>query len=283
MKKALITGASGYLAHRLLPIAADHAQVTGVCRNPPDSKSMDSTVSFIALDITDNEATRKCLSQLAPDVIIHAAAANPGCSDDEMWAVNADTTTAITEIATDLNSRLVFVSTDIVHNGAHAPYADTAAPDPINAYGKSKAAGEGVVLSYARGVVVRTSLIYGLQQIDRGTAGFVDALTNGRQLTLFDNVVRQPVWIDALCNALCTLAFEKTAETGVINVAGEQALNRADFGRKMLHHWRAPNTDTIQVANAVDGVPLDCRMQLDRARKLGFAVPGVDEVLGRYQ
>lgn len=280
MKKALITGASGYLAHRLLPVAAEHTQVTGVCRNPPDSTS--SAASFVALDITDAEATRNALLQFAPDVIIHAAAANPGCSDDEMWAVNAGATNVISEIAATLNSRLVFVSTDIVHNGACAPYPDNAAPDPINAYGKSKAAGESAVLSYPRGVVARTSLIYGLEQMDRGTAGFVDALTNGRQLTLFDNVLRQPVWIDSLCHALCALAFEQTAETGVINVAGEQPLSRADFGRKMLHHWQAPNTDTIQIASAGDGVPLDCRMHLDRARALGFALPGVDEVLGRH-
>ncbi len=283
MTTALVTGASGYLAHRLLPIVAGHANVIGVCRQPPIGNV--DAVRYLPLDLTDRAATHSTIRRLNPDVIIHAAAANPGHDESTMWAVNSEATKSIAGIAGELNSRLVFISTDIVHCGQHAPYADDAPAKPINAYGQSKAAGEATVLaSCNRAIVTRTSLIYGLEHIDRGTAGFRKTLEAGNELTLFDDVLRQPVWIDSLCNAICLLAFDRTDETGTINLVGNQVLSRADFALKMLRHWKVStdnSTNNIKLASArsIEGLPLDCTMHLHRARGLGIQLPGVDSVL----
>lgn len=284
MTTALVTGASGYLAHRLLPITAKHAKVTGVCRNPSPQAS--DQVTWLPLDITDARATQETIHNLKPDVIIHAAAANPGQNEDAMWAVNCDATKTIAVIAGDLDIRLLFVSTDIVHNGLLAPYADNAIASPLNTYGKSKTAGEEAALSNCkRAIVARTSLIYGLEQIDRGTHGFKNTLASGDELTLFDDVMRQPVWIDSLCHAICSLAFERTTETGTINLAGNQSISRADFAIKMLHYWNVPIDTNIKLASgqSIPGLPLDCTMQLHRAKALGIELPGVDTVLSNAE
>ena len=279
MTRAFVTGASGYLAHRLVPILANHAAITAVSRQPLTHNV--PRVAFQSLDITDPVTSVNTIHKAHPDVIVHAAAANPGHDEATMWAVNFEATKSLARIAGELGIRMVFISTDIVHNGSDAPYADDATADPLNAYGRSKAAGEEATLANCKNAIVaRTSLIYGLEQIDRGTAGFIKKLAAGEALTLFQDVLRQPVWIDSLCRAIGLLAFERTVETGTINLAGDQVMSRADFALKMLRHWGV-NSDNINLTSgrSIEGLPLDCTLQLERATGLGIDLPGVDAVL----
>ena len=178
------------------------------------------------------------------------------------------------------------VSSDSVHDGQHAPYADEAAPSPINGYGRSKAAAEAVVISaHPRAAIVRTSLIYGLREMDRGTAGFVERIEAGERLTLFDDVIRQPIWVESLSEALLKLAMLDFA--GTLNVAGRQTMTRAAFGRKMLDWWNVDPRGLVRsgrAADVSDAIPLDLRLSVDKAEALLHMIfPGVDDVLSNEQ
>ncbi len=281
MTTLLITGASGYLAHRLLPIACRYGDVIGLSRT---GHGIGANVEHIAVDLTDTAALRAVVESVAPDAIVHAAAANPGSSASSMTAVNHLATATIAQLAADSGCRLVSVSTDVVHNGIDAPFADDAIAQPLadNVYGQTKWLGEQAVLSSgANAIIVRTSLIYGLQQMDRGTEGFVQRLEAGETLSLFSDVQRQPVWIDSLAEVLCELAVNLTAETGLINVAGSESMTRAAYGLHLLEHWGVSTDHAVQLISGagINGLPLDLRLQLDRARSLGFLLPGVTAVL----
>jgi len=115
-------------------------------------------------------------------VIIHAAAANPGSKDAEMNTVNHLATASIGKFSREIGARLVAVSSDMVFSGDDAPYDDQS--QPINEYGRTKAAGEAAVMDYA--ALVRTSLIYGLELMDRSTAGFVCFTCLDRSSRLFE-------------------------------------------------------------------------------------------------
>jgi len=184
------------------------------------------------------------VQRIKPDAIIHAAALNPGVNDAAMSEVNTQGTKFIAEAAKQIGCRLVLVSTDMVHDGKHAPYPDNAQPTPINDYGRTKADGEHRAFdTHNNTIAVRTSLIYGLDSLDRGTAGFAQRLENGDTLNLFDDVLRQPVWRDALAESLVRLAIDFPDETGVINIAGSDLLDRATFGELMLKFWHIPTND----------------------------------------
>jgi dTDP-4-dehydrorhamnose reductase len=199
-KILLITGGSGYLGRHLTATAEKdftvhttyHASSAQVIAGIPHK-----------LDITDEVAVAKLIERLTPDAVIHTAAANPGSPKAVMTAVNRDGSRNIAAAAAKLGTRLVHVSTDAVHSGNNAPYADDAPPSPVNPYGQSKAAAEAAVIQLApNAAIVRTSLIYGLQEIDRGTAGFAQRLQRGESLALFHDVIRQPVWVNTLVEAL---------------------------------------------------------------------------------
>jgi len=287
MSTLLITGGTGYLGERLLPIAAQHADVIATARKP---RAISRLYNPCAMDLCDRDSVFEQVKAANPTAIIHAAAINPGVDDAMMEPVNHLGTGYLAEAANEIGCRLVLVSTDMVHDGKSAPYADEAEPTPVNDYGRSKALGESAALkANPNSIAVRTSLIYGLDSMDRGTAGFANRLADGHTLTLFDDVLRQPVWRDALATSLVLLALKHTTETGVINVAGKQLLDRAAFGEKMLDFWQIPITDNaithIQAAGRDDlaGVPLNVEMSLTRAEALGLPTPGVNEVFEQHK
>jgi dTDP-4-dehydrorhamnose reductase len=282
-KKVLVTGGSGYLGYHLLPVAARYfdlfATYRGLRRDLSAGKPM-------FLDLTNQDVVYRDVFRLRPDAIIHAAAVNPGQGDEDMMMkINAECSRVVARAATAVGARLIHLSTDMVHDGRQAPYADDAPPNPLNAYGRSKAAAESAVAEECpSAVIVRTSLIYGLDIIDRGTAGFKAKLARGEPLALFTDVIRQPVWVNSLVDTLVKLV--NSDFSGLLNVAGRQPITRERFGKKMLAYWHVDtghNLTSGRAADISDTIPLDLRLILDRVTALlQVPLPGVDTVLKEH-
>ena len=275
----LVTGASGYLGRRVVARSERLGRVyPSVHRVPPSSDG-----DVFVVDIGDRDEVLELVGRLEPTAIIHTAAVNPGQGDEaEMMRVNAEGSRHIGQAALSVGARLVAVSTDIVHDGRAGPYSDDAPTTPINAYGRSKAAGEVAVLETdPSAVVVRTSLMYGLDEMDRGTAGFASRLARGEEVTLFSDVLRNAMSVDALVDAL--LRLTQIEYSGVLNIAGSQALTREEFGLRMLSYWDLESGGLVRPVLAADisgSIPLDVRLDSRRAETLlRMKFPGVDEVL----
>ena len=276
----LITGATGYLGRRLVREAATRGRVYAASRRPATAAEPGIPIE---LDVSSRSAVQRVVNELKPAVIIHAAAVNPGQGDDEtMWQVNALGSDHVAEGAREVDSRLVAISTDIVHDGKRGPYDDAAAANPINHYGRSKAAGESAVLARAPdAAVVRTSLMYSLDEMDRGTAGFAESIRRGERQVLFSDVLRNPIRVDTL--AVAILRLVETEHSGTLNIAGRQVLSRDEYGRRMLEYWGVTTVGLLEAARAADissSTPLDLRLTIDLAEQLlVMDLAGVDTVL----
>ncbi|MEM6335237.1 MAG: sugar nucleotide-binding protein [Bacteroidota bacterium] len=280
--RILWIGGTGYLSRHLSDDATRH-ELVSTYRSTP----LPGLRHSIPLDVTEVDAFPRVFDLIQPDAVIYAAALNPGAgTEDEMFAVNATGAGEAARQAHERGIRFVYVSTDHVHAGTHAPYADDAAPTPINVYGRTKAAGEAHVLDADPGACcVRTSLIYSLEHIDRGTGAFARRLNAGETLYLFDDAIRQPVEADQFIAALFELAGHDYA--GSINVAGSTSLNRTRFAQLMLTFWGVPYNDqtlTSGPASAVTtGTPLDLRLDLTAAKRILSQPPsGVERVLAAH-
>ena len=276
----LVTGGSGYLGQHLTTKAKNLFDLYTTYHTQAGAISAGQT---LPLNLFNRDDVLDKIRTVKPHAIIHAAAVNPGGgSEQEMMDVNAKGSRYVAEAAANSGARLIHLSTDIIFDGKQAPYADDAPPSPLNDYGRSKAAAEAAVREVdPKAAIVRTSLIYGLEEMDRGTAGFVKKLNSGERLALFTDVIRQPVWIDSLVEALLKLV--EIDFGGTLNVAGRQAITREEFGRRMLAWWQIDTKGRLEAGRAVDisdSFPLDLRLSIHKAEELlHMTFPGVDEVL----
>lgn len=121
-----------------------------------------------ALDLRDAEAVRRAVRELRPGVVVNCAAwtavDDAETREDEALAVNGSAVQVLAEACLDAGARLVQPSTDYVFDGAgREPYAEDAPTMPLNAYGRTKLAGEHAVVKTLpeTGYVVRTAWLYG--------------------------------------------------------------------------------------------------------------------------
>jgi dTDP-4-dehydrorhamnose reductase len=120
-----------------------------------------------ALDITHRDAVRVAVAEAKPDIVINAAAWTDtvGCEHDPERAmlVNCEGARHLANAARDAGAALVQVSTNEVFDGTKTtPYDEDNATNAINAYGRSKLAGEDAVREATdRHYIVRTSWVYG--------------------------------------------------------------------------------------------------------------------------
>lgn len=276
----LITGAAGYLGRRVVLEASGRGTVVAASHRP---SHFGDHVRATVLDVTDRDAVLRLFDRFAPKYVVHTAAVNPGQGDDAtMHRVNVDGSAYVAQGAEAVGARLVAISTDVVHDGRRGPYSDSAPASPLNHYGRTKAAGEEATLAAdPTAAVVRTSLMYGLDEMDRGTAGFAESLSAGGEQVLFSDVLRTPILVDTLARAIVCLS--ENEYSGYLNVAGRQALSREAYGRSMLEYWGVPSTDRLRsglAADVSDSIPLDLRLDVSKAELLlGFPLPGLDEVL----
>ena len=273
--RLLITGGSGYLGRHLVRLVA--ARQGAAFRYTTFSADPPALPEGVRLDLRDGPAVTRFITDFAPHAIIHTAGSN---RTPDMTAVIVDGTRHVAAAAAAVGARLIHLSTDSIFDGASAPYDESANPGPLNEYGRAKAAAEASLAAHPDAVIVRTSLIYGLEAMDNGTAWMVAALQAGRPVMLFTNQRRNPVWVETLCRACLELVDQPCR--GVLNVAGRQVMTRAAFGLRMLDWWDVGERATLAVGLDESGRwPLDCEMDVSRATRL-LAVPllGVDEVLG---
>ncbi|MCP4356467.1 MAG: SDR family oxidoreductase [Chloroflexi bacterium] len=272
--RLLITGGSSYLGQHLVPTAVTtfNTLYTTFQSDPLQLPQGEK------LDIREAAAVTQLVHSFQPQVIIHTAGSNRG---DDMAAVIRLGAENITRAATAVGARLIHLSTDVVFKGDAAPYDETAVPNPVNAYGRAKADAENIVQQVDNTVVIRTSLIYGLQRMDHGTAWMSKALKAGQPVTLFDNQIRNPVWVETLSHACLELA--QNNYTGILNVAGSQIMTRAAFSFKMMDYWQINERDTLTIGPSTGNQwPLDCTLDLHRAATmLNTPLPGVNKVLKR--
>lgn len=275
--RLLITGGSSYLGQHLVPRAL--AQAPGALLYTYYSNEPLSLPQARQLDLRDAPAVHALFDAFRPDVIIHTAGSNrPAETMDEVIRLGA---THVTQAARAHGARLIHLSTDVIFDGQNAPYHEDDPPSPLHAYGRAKAAAEATVSAYPDHVIIRTSLIYGLERLDRGTAWIRDALRAGRAVTLFTDQIRNPVWAPALCNAC--LELSTMAYTGVLHVAGAQRLSRAEFGERMLDWWGIDDREILRFGRSdPERWPQNCTLAIGRAtRLLATPLPGVDAVLAQ--
>jgi dTDP-4-dehydrorhamnose reductase len=211
--KVLVTGAGGMLARALLhELVSRGHEAVGLRRQD--------------LDVTSADAVSAAIEGARPDAVVQCAAYtkvdDAESHEAPAFAVNADATANVARACRSVGARLVYPSTDYVFDGsAVVPYTPDTPVAPINAYGRSKLAGEVAAREAGDALIVRTSWLYG-----PGGRNFVDTILTraraGAPLRVVNDQRGAPTATPDLARML-VLLLERDAPAGVYHAtnAGE--------------------------------------------------------------
>ncbi len=119
------------------------------------------------VDLRDHTRVREVIRDSRPDWVLLSAAYTDvdGCESnrDLAFAVNCEGAIHVAEAARETGSRLLFLSTDYVFDGAKgSPYGTSDTRNPASVYGESKARAEERLLGILPEVcIARTSWLFG--------------------------------------------------------------------------------------------------------------------------
>lgn len=269
--KLFIAGGSGFVGRYLVPLASGRFETS----YSYFSQNPHALPNGYQLDLRDGDAVSTCVSAIQPDAIIHLGASN---RSPDMYNTIVEGTRNLVAAAQQVGARLVHMSTDVLFDGSAPPYQEPAEPNPIHTYGAAKAAAETIAATYTNQVTVRTSLIY--HEDNQSSIRWMQALIDrGETFALYDNQWRNPVQVVDLSEACLELA--QHAFTGVLHVAGPQAVTRAYFGRKQLAYFGISAENAINGPDTTGKFPLDVRLDTRLAQSiLTTKLRSVDEVFG---
>ncbi|MGA7985152.1 MAG: dTDP-4-dehydrorhamnose reductase [Burkholderiales bacterium] len=226
--KILLTGRNGQVGWELERALAPLGEVVATDRS--------------TLDLADPDAIQRVVREVKPDIIVNAAAytaVDKAESEPELaMRINGFVPGVFAEEAKRLGALLVHYSTDYVFDGEKAgPYLEDDEPNPINAYGKSKLAGEQAVLnSGCLSLVLRTSWVYG----GRGANFLLTVLRLARErseLRVVNDQFGAPTWCRAIARSSAGIVRRMLGErlpSGVYHVTNRGRTSWFGFATEAL-------------------------------------------------
>jgi dTDP-4-dehydrorhamnose reductase len=248
-----------------------------------------------AADLSRPETLRSIVLDHRPDVVIVAAAFTSvdGAESQEPLAtrVNADAPAAIAAAAAELSAPIIHLSTDCVFDGEKdAPYVETDITGPINAYGRSKLAGERLVAeANPKHLILRVSWIFG-----RFGSNFLQTMlclaASREEVDIVCDQFACPTPSRDLAQAVAGLALvarDPATPYGVYHLAGQTDASRLAFGEGIFGElarrgMRRPRIRAVASSDFPTPArrPPNGRLNSDRiAAALGISLPPWQEAL----
>ena len=198
------------------------------------------------IDLADTASIQHAVAARQPDLIVNCAAYTvvDAAEDNEAEAtlINGQAVGELAAVAARLAIPFVTFSTDYVFDGVREEiYTESALPNPLNAYGRSKLVGEELALGYPGSLVIRTSWL--LATTHPSFVSNVLARAAIGPVGVVDDQWGRPTTVDDL--AVTTMAAIERGTTGLLHVASpptitwfglaQDALRFAGIDPELIH------------------------------------------------
>lgn len=237
-ERILITGANGLLGQAVMHIFTRESDFELIQSSVEDRAFVSFDSEYLKLDITNKEEVKNAVRKYQPKIIINCAAFTDvdKCETERelSWKLNVDAVKNLI-IASRINdAKIIHYSTDYVFDGKHGPYDETAIPNPISFYGRSKLASENALLSSGVDfVIIRTMVLYGLGVNVKPNFALwmINKLKNKEPINIVDDMFGNSTISDDLAFGSLKL-IEKNCK-GIYNIAGRDIESRYEFTMKL--------------------------------------------------
>jgi dTDP-4-dehydrorhamnose reductase len=205
----------------------------------------------VSLDLSRPETVAAAVRARQPDLIVNAAAYTAVDQAERevqrALAVNGESVGVLATEAARLGALLVHFSTDYVFDGTkRAPYLESDRPAPINAYGRSKLAGEqAIIASGCRHLILRTAWVYAM----RGRNFVLTMLRLAKerpQLRVVNDQIGAPTWAGDIASAAATALRLVSPVEGLFHVTSSGSTTWFDFACRLLE-LAGSNTSVVPI------------------------------------
>lgn len=234
--RLLVTGANGQIGWELSRRLQPFGEIIPLHRNE--------------CDFAQPARLPAIIRRIRPDVIINAAAytsVDKAEQEQELaFVINCDSVGVMAEEARRAGALLIHYSTDYVFDGNKStPYTEEDKPCPINAYGRSKLAGETAIRQVADAfLILRTSWVYAEQR--RNFLRTILASTDKRELSIVSDQVGAPTWARDIADATTSIvqtAMRQRTEgrfaSGLFNLTASGEVSRYGFAQAIFEIAKA--------------------------------------------
>ena len=229
--KYLITGVKGQLGYDIVRELEK--------RNEHEYLALDAA----EMDITDQDRVREVITEYQPDAIFHCAAYTAvDKAEDNVEAcekVNVEGTRNIAEAAREVDSKLIYLSTDYVFDGTkEGKYTPEDPTNPKSVYGNTKYLGELEALKVLKHYIVRISWVFGINGHNFIKTMLKLAETHD-EVSVVSDQIGSPTYTVDLARLLVDMAHSD--RYGIYHATNEGECSWADFAEYI---FKANGKDT---------------------------------------
>lgn len=274
--KILVTGVKGQLGYDVVnELEKRKIEVIGV--------------DIDEMDITDEAAVHRVITEAAPEAVIHCAAytAVDAAEDNAEICrrVNADGTRYIAGVCKELDIKMLYISTDYVFDGQGTrPWEPDDKRNPLNVYGQTKYEGElAVQNALDKYFIVRIAWVFGLNGKNFVKTMLRLAETHNR-ITVVNDQYGSPTYTFDLARLLADMVV--TDKYGIYHATNEGVCTWYEFACEILKEAGA-DTEVLPVSTAEYPAkakrPQNSRMNKDKLDANGFKrLPPWQDALAHY-
>ncbi len=259
MKKALITGVSGFVGSHLAELLlSKNYEVYGTVRPRSSTENIDhikSRVRLVETDITDPHSVLKVMGEVRPDYIFHLAAQSfvPSSWNAPMETLNVNIigTLNILEAARklDMDTKIQVACSSEEYGKVHkdeVPIKETNPLRPMSPYGVSKVAADKLAIQYYMSYGLKTVVTRAFNHTGPRRGELFATSNFAKQIAMIEKGKQEPVIYHGNLDAqrdfsdvrdivkAYELALQKCQFGDVYNICSEKAVNIGDMLQILL-------------------------------------------------
>lgn len=230
-------------------------------------------LSHARLDITNENAVMSVFKEIRPEIVLNAAAwtnvDDAEGAESEARLVNAFGPGVLAKACSINSSKFVHLSTDYVFSGiSRRPWSESEVPNPVSAYGRTKAEGELLVQSlYPEGsFILRTAWLYSPWGRNFAKIMVQLALEGKDEIEVIDDQVGQPTLALDLAKRIHQM-IDTGLAPGIYHGTNSGSTSWFNFAREI---FQLAGADPDRV------IPVESNRYLRAARRPAYSVLGHD-------
>jgi len=236
--KILVTGSEGQLGQTIKELYSK------------DSGFIIKFVSKADLDITNKESIEAIFNKYSFDYCINCAAyTNVEQAEEQIdlaFSINAEGVKYLAEACKAHKVTLIHISTDYVFNGKkQIPYTEEDKTNPINAYGKTKLAGEKYIQEIQPNYfIIRTSWLYSIYG-HNFLKSIINKIQNNDTLRIITSQKGTPTSCTDLSEFIFKLIKTRNSNFGTYHFSAKGETTWYGFALQICSHFKDYNCKNI--------------------------------------